>query len=88
MEGVSHIRELFAYWSCCSMLRATQARSAEAAAAAVADAPNSGRRPVKSGTILFNKRAQVNSLTAEADRIYHSSPSLICADVVWIRLQQ
>jgi hypothetical protein len=41
------------------MLRATQARYAEAAAAAVADAPISGRRPVKSGTILFNKRAQV-----------------------------
>jgi hypothetical protein len=43
------------------MLRATQARYAEAAAAAaaVADAPVSGRRPVKSGTILFNKRAQV-----------------------------
>jgi hypothetical protein len=44
------------------MLRATNARFAEAAAAgAQADAPVSGRRSIKPGTILFNKRAQVSA---------------------------
>eukprot|EP00953_Heterococcus_sp_UTEX-ZZ885_P021196 11832-Heterococcus_DN1.PRE.4 len=45
------------------MSRATHTRYAEAAAAAVADVPVSGRRPVKSGTILFNKRAQLATVS-------------------------